>query len=512
MMRALKFSSSRVRMMQSLILLITFALIQTTANAQNWSQLGIDIDGEAADDGSGHSVSLSADGLTLAIGAPNNSGNGFRDGHVRVYKLISGVWTQHGVDIDGEAASDWSGYSVSLSANGLTLAIGAILNSGNGLYAGHVRVYQDSSGTWIQQGADIDGEDAGDNSGASVSLSADGLTLAIGAPGNDENGTTAGHVRVYKLISEVWTQQGADIDGEAAQDINRSGRSISLSADGSILAIGAPGNDGNGTDAGHVRVYKLISGVWTQLGADIDGEAAGDQSGFSVSLSADGLTLAIGAYNNEDAGHVRVYEFISGVWTQHGVDIDGEAAGDNSGWAVSLNADGLTLAIGATSNDGIGSIAGHVRVYKLISGVWTQHAEDINGEADYDYSGFSTSLSADGLTLAIGAAQNDGNGEQAGHVRVYKDTTNVVGIIENNFGPGLTVYPNPTDGHITIDLGHPYSNLIVEVRDITSKQVATFNFSTAVQTTFEIEGAKGLYLICITAAEGKMARLKVMKN
>jgi Flp pilus assembly pilin Flp len=100
---------------------------------------------------------------------------------------------------------------------------------------------------------------------------------------------------VYENLSGTWTQIGSDIDGEAVLII--SGRSVSLSSDGSILAIGAWGNDGSGLNAGHVRVYENLSGTWTQVGSDIDGEAAGDLSGFSVSLSDDGLTLAIGAHN-----------------------------------------------------------------------------------------------------------------------------------------------------------------------------------------------------------------------
>ena len=77
------------------------------------------------------------------------------------------------------------------------------------------------------------------------------------------------------------------------------------------MAIGAPYNDGTGTDAGHVRIYQNISGTWTQVGSDIDGEVSGDYSGYSVSLSSDGSTVAIGAMlnggNGADAGHVRVY-------------------------------------------------------------------------------------------------------------------------------------------------------------------------------------------------------------
>ena len=66
---------------------------------------------------------------------------------------------------------------------------------------------------------------------------------------------------MYENIAGVWTQIGQDIDGEAADDV--SGIGVSLSTDGSIVAIGAPGNDGNGEDSGHVRLYKNLAGVWT---------------------------------------------------------------------------------------------------------------------------------------------------------------------------------------------------------------------------------------------------------
>ena len=117
------------------------------------------------------------------------------------------------------------------------------------------------------------------------------------------------------LLSMAQTQIGADIDGEAVND--RSGYSVSLSSDGTTVAIGAYGNDGSGTDAGSVRIYKNVSGTWTKIGADIDGEAAGDFSGESVSLSSDGTTVAIGARPNAgsgfNAGSVRVYQNVSGT-------------------------------------------------------------------------------------------------------------------------------------------------------------------------------------------------------
>ena len=402
-----------------LLLTLTLCLLGGIhSNAQTWTQVGADIDGEAVSDSSGGFVSLSSDGHIVAIGAWINSDNGVDAGHVRIYKDTSGSWTQVGSDIDGEAAYDQSG-SVWLSSDGSTVAIGARQNDGNGTSAGHVRIYENISGTWIQVGADIDGEAAYDGSGYSVSLSSDGSTVAIGASGNDGNGTDAGHVRIYKNTNGTWTQVGADIDGEAAGD--RSGN-VSLSSDGSIVAIGATGNDGNGSNAGHVRIYKNISGTWTQVGADIDGEAVFDRSGYSVSLSSDGSTVAIGAYGNDgngsNAGHVRIYKNISGTWTQVGADIDGEAAGDRSG-IVSLSSDGSTVAIGAWRNDGNGSNAGHVRIYKNISGTWTQVGADIDGEAAGDGFGGAVSLSSDGSIVAIGAPFNDGNGFGSGHVRVY---------------------------------------------------------------------------------------------
>ena len=218
-------------------------------------------------------------------------------------------WSQKGGDIDGEADNDRSGYSVSLSSNGSIVAIGAIFNDGTGSNAGHTRVYEYSGSAWVQRGSDIDGEATSDQSGYSVSLSSDGSIMAIGAIYNDGAGSNAGHTRVYEWNGSAWVQKGSDLDGEAAND--NSGYSVSLSSDGSIVAIGANLNDGTGAQAGHTRVYEWNGSAWVQMGSDIEGEAAGDYSGQSVSLSNDGRTVAIGAILNDgtasNAGHVRVY-------------------------------------------------------------------------------------------------------------------------------------------------------------------------------------------------------------
>ena len=407
------------------IVLLLVAILCLVQGAAAQSQLGRDVDGEAAEDLSGRSVSLSADGNRVAIGAPQNDANGDQAGHVRIYGLSGNTWTQLGQDIDGEAAGDRSGHSVSLSADGNRVAIGAEFNDGNGEWAGHVRIYGLSGNSWIQLGQDIDGEAAGDRSGFSVSLSADGNRVAIGARYNDGPWFGPGHVRIYGLSRNTWIQIGQDIDGEGASDW--SGYSVSLSADGNRVAIGAPRSSENGAYAGHVRIYELSGRSWIKLGSDIDGETAGDQSGYSVSLSADGNRVAIGAHLNDgsgdNAGHVRIYGLSGNTWIQLGQDIDGEAADDHSGRSVSLSADGNRVAIGAINNDGNGLDAGHVRIYELSGNTWIQLGRDIDGEAAGDRSGTSVSLSADGNRVAIGASGNDGNGSAAGHVRVYQRQT-----------------------------------------------------------------------------------------
>ena len=266
-------------------------------------QIGSDIDGEASGDRSGQ-VSLSSDGTIVAIGADQHS---ISKGHTRIYSNQNGVWSQIGSDIDGEASGDQSGFSISLSSDGMTLAIGTVGAS----QGGYASIYTYQNGEWTQIGSNIVGEALGDGFGFSVSLSSDGTIVAVGALLNDGNGSDSGHVRIFKNINDTWTQVGSDIDGEETDD---GAAIVSLSSDGSVVAIGAPRNDGNGPNSGHVRIFKNINDTWTQVGSDIDGEEAEDESS-RVSLSSDATTVAIGARTNDgngsDSGHVRIYDLSS---------------------------------------------------------------------------------------------------------------------------------------------------------------------------------------------------------
>jgi hypothetical protein len=511
----------------------------------NWTQVGADVIGEAYGDQFGISTSLNTDGSILAVGAFYNGGNGNAHGHTRIFENISGSWTQLGSDIDGESANDHSGISVALSNDGHTVAIGGRFNDGGGTYRGHTRVYEYSSGSWIQEGLDIDGEADGDYSGSSVSISGDGSIVAIGSPQNHAGGMFRGQVRVFQNTNGTWTQLGSSIYG--INDYDKAGNSVSLSSDGLMLAVGAPFHAGGGHRRGQVRVFKFNSTNWVQEGSSIFGEDDGDEAGrmSNIALNADGSILIVGADMNAGGGqlrgHVRMfkrtclpdiqvracgilindgdntpspvdytdfgsvpfgngethtfrirnigteilninsitlsgqnasdyiinnaptsvaingaatfdvtfvpqaagvrsatltvnsddpdteeYSFsISGEQTgaclinQVGSTIEGESNYDRSGTSVALNSDGSIVAIGAHLSAGGGVKRGHVKVFRKTCDDWVQLGSNINGEANVDYSGFAIALDAAGTKLAVGAYSNDGNGEDAGHVRVY---------------------------------------------------------------------------------------------
>jgi len=343
-------------------------------------------------------------------------------------------WLKIGSTINGEDNYDQLGYSIDLSSDGNVLAVGVHGDDENGSAAGQVRIYEYNNDEWNQVGLNINGEAAGDKSGSSISVSDDGKTIAIGAYGNDGNGTNAGHTRIFKYISNAWTQLGSDIDGDA-QII--SGTSVSLSGDGTRVIIGSPGVATAPYQRGKVRIYEYSSGSWSQLGADINGEAEGDHCGQSVSISSDGTIVAIGAYLNDgnglDSGHTRVFSYSGTSWNQLGNDINGEASEDYFGRSVSLSGDGTILAVGAYGNDGNGSSAGHVRVFKYTNDSWVQQGDDIEGDEAGAHSGTSVDLSEDGTVVSIGSPHNDDGGTSSGNSRVFQFKNNTW----NQLGQGI---------------------------------------------------------------------------
>ena len=194
----------------------------------------------------------------MAVGALRSKSD---QGSVTVFGRSGGKWVEQDVlsDADG-AAKDWFGYSMAISKDGNTLAVGAVYGDVSGKAdQGNVLVYSRSADGWKLQGKLTDSAGkAGDVFGLAVSLSADGNTLAVGAPGADANGVAdQGSVNVFVRAAGAWKQQQglSSANGEAKSNF---GSSVSLSSDGNTLAVGGP-NSGKGS----VLVFTRANGTWS---------------------------------------------------------------------------------------------------------------------------------------------------------------------------------------------------------------------------------------------------------
>ena len=375
----------------------------TTSTIDDWRQLGIDIDGKAAGDYSGHSVALSGDGTVVAIGSPFNSGK------VRVLEWINNSWEQRGLDFNGDY-TNMLGYSVALSKNGTIVAIGAPYGGHDN--NGHVKMYQWLNGKWENLGDTIIGKRPEYCSGTSIALSDNGNIIAITA-GVLSSYTiiNSGYVNIYKLGNDnKWYPLGNEIMGKYAR--GKTGASIALSSDGMTIAISTPENNSAGAS-----VYRLYNNIeWKQLGNNIYNES----SVWYVSLSSNGNIVALGKNGGDNSNIVKIYHYINVGWEPLGGDIiDNYSYVNNSSRIVSLNSNGTIIAIGARFNDNSGLSPGHVRIYHLINNLWKKYGNDINGEAVDNRFGHSVALSSDGKIVAIGAWANGANGSNSGHVRIY---------------------------------------------------------------------------------------------
>jgi len=197
---------------------------------------------------------------------------------------------------------------------------------------------------------------------------------------------------------------------------------VSISHDGHRVAGGAIGNDDGNFNSGQARVFEYVDGDWAQVGGDINGVQSNENNGEALSLSYDGSRIAVGSPNfgTNYNGRARIFELIDGSWTQIGSDIYADLNGFTAS-SVSLSAAGATVAVGSThNNDFSGSRAGDVQVFHEVDGEWVQIGSAVTGEDNYNYFGEPVVLSSDGLRFAGGAPYNDGGGFWRGHARVYK--------------------------------------------------------------------------------------------
>jgi WD40 repeat protein len=382
------------------------AALALTITAPPTGQIGNDLLGEADDDQFGYSVALSADGTRVIVGANFNDGTGTNAGHARVFERSGDAWVQLGADLDGEAAEDRYGSSVAISDDGSRVAVGSYLNDGGGISSGNVRVFDLVGGAWVQVGTDIDGP-LHRGAGWALAMSASGHRVVAGGP---TSGDDAGAVIVHELISNVWVQVG----DQFFQTSGELGHAVTMSDDGNRIAFSLPSAGGSSLP-GTTRVFDWNGTTWVAVGSPINGENISDFAGNSLSLSGAGDVLAIGAPRNVGeglaggggtGGHVRVYRLESGVWTQLGADLDGPP-GSMLGSSVSISGDGTRLVAGAPSHS-------LVIFYTLSGGTWTPSATPDFGSGGRN--GSAVAISADGTVAASGSIYHD---SARGLVRVY---------------------------------------------------------------------------------------------
>ena len=91
-------------------------------------------------------------------------------------------------------------------------------------------------------------------------------------------------------------------------------------------------------------------------------------------------------------------------------------------------------------------------------------------------------------------------------------TVDAVGIIENNFGTDIKVYPNPTSQELTIDLGEEYSNIVIRVTNALGQVIDVKQIAKSDSVNLTLDGAPGTYILEINTNSGIMARVGVVKN
>jgi len=378
----------------------------------------------------GASVALSSDGSTAIIGGTFDNLNA---GAAWIFTRQNGVWTQQGGKLTGSDAASkstsiYQGSAVALSADGNTAIVGGMGDGGTQFVnpIGAVWAYVRRNGVWLQQGPKMVGSGAipgaggeqgfgvGADQGDSVALSADGNTAIVGGYGdNGDNGA----VWVFtRDTNGVWTQQGPKLIGTGAAGSAYQGWSVGVSADGNTAVVGAP-NDNcstNSTCIGATWIFTRSGNLWSQSGGKLvgSGSAGGNPNqGWAVALSGDGNTAATaGPFDNGSQGAVWIFTRSGNGWQQQGGKLTATGAAGNAEIGlnnVSLSSDGNTLLVGA-AEDGGETGAGFVFT-RNASGVWSQSGGKLTGASEVGPArvGASAALSPDGSTAILGGPSDN---------------------------------------------------------------------------------------------------------
>lgn len=382
----------------------------------------------------GYSVAISPDGNTMAIGAPGDNGN---TGAVWIWTAATGQPLQK---IVGPSIGSYFGSSLAFSgsldgAYGRTLAIGGWGDNTRGA----VWIYTSAAymTSYSIQGTKIVPSDLSGNNnqvGYSVALSSNGNRLAIGGPG-DAYGK--GSTWIWNRSGSTWSQSGLRRFGstDSAQPSGQ-GTSVALSGDGNTLAIGGPG-DNNGFGAVWVFIYSGSGTVWNAIQTklvDNDNSAISNQ-GDCLSLSNDGNTLVYGSPADNGIGSVSIFTRANSSSTylklQKLIGTNYSGINNNQGSSVAISSDGLTIIVGAMSdNNGAGASWVWTRTTSTSSSVFYQYGPKILGSGSIGNSqqGYSVAISGSGNVMAVGGWYDNTTYSSTGIGAVWMFSKNAASI------------------------------------------------------------------------------------
>lgn len=379
-------------------------------------EVKLTVTGGLADDNLGAGVALSADASFAVLGATGeDDGAVLNSGAAYIYTRSGTTWMQgqrlRAADGD-RTANELFGQSVAVSADGMTLAIGSEFeDEGAVSNRGAVWIFVQSGGTWMLQTKLLASDKtAGDHFGRSVALSADGNTALVGAPDQDEVGTSNnGAAYVFNRMpgGTTWTETKKLLAGDIA-DAEAFGHAVALSADGATALIGANAEDDGGlTDNGAAYVFTLSTGMWMQQAKLLaSNKAAANNFGTAVALSGNGNIALIGAEGQSEGALSKNgagYVFLRGgtAWTELTIVRPSDpASNDFFGSAAALSSDGELALLGARGKAPSSRGAGYVFV--RAGSVYAQQAKLVAGDAvNSDNLGKAASLSADGTRAVV---------------------------------------------------------------------------------------------------------------
>ena len=362
---------------------------------------------------------------------------------VWIYEYAGGTWSQKGGTLAGAGSF---GISVSLNSAGSIVAIGSSSLNGN---VGQVEVFEWNAGTasWDAKGSSIAGAGGGAGTpnqfGRSLSLNGAGTLLIIGAPGNDTGGNDSGQVKVFEWNggTSSWDLKGSAIDGAAGTEL---GYGVSINDAGTIIAMGSSlANAGLGEVI--IRQWDVGTTDWIAKGSPIVGPSPGNQSfGYALALNSNGEVVIIGAKGNDDiaanAGMAKVFKWDAGTtsWIAKGAPMYGTAVGDLFGDQVAINSAGDVAGVGAYQSSTSATRAGKAEVFKYNGSSWVK-TSSVYGVSVDDEMGTAVCLNAAGNVFGAGAPKVDhGGSADAGEVKVFSIPTASSIFSDKNVGIGVS--------------------------------------------------------------------------